>query len=84
MNGIPDSGADTAAADGASLDVAEVPTEIASLPTWVLLALAAIGFTALWLVSFDNGLLTSVIDSSGSYLHEFFHDSRHVLGVPCH
>lgn len=84
MNRVPDSGADTAAVDGASVETAEVPTEIATLPTWVVLALAAIGFTVLWLVSFDNGQLTSVVDSSSSYLHEFFHDSRHVLGVPCH
>jgi hypothetical protein len=57
---------------------------VAALPAWATLALAAIGIVVLWLVSFDNGQLTSVVDSSSTYLHEFFHDSRHVLGVPCH
>jgi hypothetical protein len=56
----------------------------AALPAWAMLALAVLGVLVLWLVSFDNGQLTSVVDSSSTYLHEFFHDSRHVLGVPCH
>jgi len=55
----------------------------APLPIW--LALIAL---ALFAVLFDNGaLLTPLVgEASGSqnYLHELFHDGRHVLGVPCH
>jgi hypothetical protein len=55
----------------------------ASLPIW--LALIAL---ALFAVLFDNGVLLSPLlgEASGTqnYLHELFHDGRHVLGTPCH
>lgn len=39
-------------------------------------------------VAFDQGaigaLLTERLADSGGVLHEFFHDARHLLGVPCH
>lgn len=39
-------------------------------------------------VVFDQGALGGLISDrlldSGGVLHEFFHDGRHVLGVPCH
>ena len=35
-------------------------------------------------VSFDTGALSSHVASSSMYLHELFHDGRHLLGVPCH
>lgn len=74
MNTLSDSEAHTAPGAG----------QVATLPTWVMLAAVALGVLLLWLVSFDNGQLTSVVDSSSSFLHELFHDSRHALGVPCH
>ena len=39
---------------------------------------------ALWLVTFDNGQLTSVLSRGDLFFHEFFHDGRHIVGVPCH
>ena len=48
---------------------------------WPLMA-AALG--TLYAVSLDNGLLSSQLSSSGMFLHELFHDGRHLLGVPCH
>ena len=55
----------------------------ASLPIW--LALIAL---ALFAVLFDNGVLLSPLlgEAAGTqnYLHELFHDGRHVLGTPCH
>ena len=55
----------------------------ASLP----ISLALVLFT-LFAVLFDNGaLLTPLLGEaagSGNYLHELFHDGRHLLGVPCH
>lgn len=43
---------------------------------------------ALYLIAFDQGaiglLLTDAMADAGGVLHEFFHDARHLLGVPCH
>jgi Probable cobalt transporter subunit (CbtB) len=39
---------------------------------------------ALWLVTFDNGQLTGVLSRGDLFFHEFFHDGRHIVGVPCH
>jgi hypothetical protein len=50
---------------------------------WVWLALA-LTLGTLYAVTFDTGALSSKVASSGMYLHELFHDGRHLLGVPCH
>lgn len=47
---------------------------------WAVFA-GAILLTLLYLVGLDQGA-TSVF--SGQLLHEFVHDGRHLLGVPCH
>ncbi|MDQ3577665.1 MAG: CbtB-domain containing protein [Actinomycetota bacterium] len=47
---------------------------------WAVFA-GAILLTLLYLVGLDQGA-TSVF--SGQMLHEFMHDGRHLLGVPCH
>ena len=53
------------------------------LPTWAWMAMVlALGL--LYAVTFDNGLLSSQVSTSTMYLHELFHDGRHLLGVPCH
>lgn len=48
----------------------------------------ALVFFILFAVLFDNGaLLTPVLGEaagSANYLHELFHDGRHLLGTPCH
>lgn len=48
-----------------------------------LIALAAVivALIALYAVFIDNGHL---ISATGSYLHEFSHDGRHLFGAPCH
>jgi hypothetical protein len=55
----------------------------ASLPVW----LALIALT-LFAVLFDNGALLAPLLGEAAvthnYLHELFHDGRHVLGTPCH
>ena len=53
----------------------------APVGVWLLLALAVV---MLYAVTFDNGLISSRVASSAMYLHELFHDGRHLLGVPCH
>lgn len=35
---------------------------------------------AIFLVAFEQGLLTAGVPIA----HELFHDGRHLLGVPCH
>ena len=58
-------------------------TTTVRLPTWAWMAMAsALGL--LYTVTFDNGLLSSQVSTSSMYLHELFHDGRHLLGVPCH
>lgn len=52
------------------------------------LAALLLFLVAAYIVAFDQGLLASLATDrllgSGGVLHEFFHDSRHLLGVPCH
>lgn len=55
----------------------------ALLPRWALL-LFALAVTALWLVTFEGGPVSHALGQAGSFLHEVFHDGRHLVGVPCH
>ncbi|MEU6733834.1 CbtB domain-containing protein [Streptomyces physcomitrii] len=49
---------------------------------WAIAAAAAIvSLIALYAVFLDQGTLVS---ATGSYLHEFAHDGRHLFGAPCH
>ena len=48
---------------------------------WPLLA---VSLGTLYAVSMDTGAISSRVSSSSMYLHELFHDGRHLLGVPCH
>ena len=54
---------------------------------WLLPALALV-LLAIFAVLFDNGALLAPLlgEAAGktNYLHEFFHDGRHLLGAPCH
>ena len=53
------------------------------VPLWAWLAvMLAVG--VLWLVTFEGGSISSALSGSASFLHEAFHDGRHLLGVPCH
>jgi len=47
---------------------------------WLVFA-GALLLTLLYLVGMDQGA-TSLV--SGSMLHEFLHDGRHLLAFPCH
>ncbi|HEX9343380.1 MAG TPA: CbtB-domain containing protein [Actinomycetota bacterium] len=57
------------------------------VPWW---AWVAVGLVALlvFAIGYDQGqLLEPALGkaaASGNYLHEFFHDARHLLGFPCH
>lgn len=46
--------------------------------------LLAAAVTLLWLVGFEAGPVSEALGQAGSFLHELFHDGRHLVGVPCH
>lgn len=50
------------------------------VPTWAWLLLAVAVF-GIYLMTQENGF---VLKGAANALHEFFHDGRHFLGVPCH
>lgn len=55
------------------------------LPAAALLALAvAVALLAVAAVAFDQSYLLSGAARADNVVHEFFHDARHLLGVPCH
>ena len=55
------------------------------LPRAVLLAMAILfALLAVFAVAFDQSYALSGAAKAGNVVHEFFHDARHLLGVPCH
>ena len=51
------------------------------VPAWAW-AVVALALFTLYLLSQENGALLPA--GAAEYLHEFTHDARHALGVPCH
>lgn len=54
-----------------------------TLPAWGWLA-ATLALALLWAVMMEAGAVSAAIGQSGPFLHELFHDARHLVGVPCH
>lgn len=50
------------------------------VPAWAWV-LATFALAALYVVLQDNGVLLA---QAADTVHEFTHDGRHALGVPCH
>ncbi len=52
------------------------------------LLFAAVALLALYVVGVEQGQLLNVVGAhvaaKQNWLHEFFHDGRHLLGFPCH
>ena len=46
--------------------------------TWLVVALMVAG---VYLLAIENG---AVLADNAHRFHEFFHDARHFIGVPCH
>lgn len=72
------------AADTTTTAAIDPGVVVTPIPGWALVTLLAVAALALWLVTFDNGQLTSFLARGDLFFHEFFHDGRHLLGVPCH
>ena len=51
-----------------------------AVPVWALL-LAVLAVGGIYALAMANG---ATMAHSGNVLHEFFHDARHFIGVPCH
>jgi hypothetical protein len=54
-----------------------------ALPVWAWPVLT-LALALLYAVTLDGGFVSARVADSGIYLHELFHDGRHLLGVPCH
>ena len=55
-----------------------VPRLSGPLRVWLAMLLSIV---VLYAVTMENGV---VLADGAPYLHELFHDGRHLLGVPCH
>lgn len=60
-------------------DLASAPIPVREIVPWVLFGLVLL--LALYFVGAEEGA-TSIFP--GTWLHEFVHDGRHLLGFPCH
>lgn len=58
------------------------PASLSSIPVpWWAVFIALVGLGLAFLALQENGALLA---SQAKLLHEFFHDGRHALGMPCH
>ena len=48
---------------------------------WVVWLVAAAALFALYLLTMENG---AVLAQGAHTVHEFVHDARHFVGMPCH
>lgn len=55
-------------------------TPIRDLLPWAFFA-GLLGLTLIYFVGTEQGAVSLI---GGQYVHEFFHDGRHLLGFPCH
>jgi hypothetical protein len=57
------------------------------VPVWGWIAVALL-LAVVYAVGYDQGMLLEPLlgklSTVNNYLHEFFHDGRHLLGFPCH
>ena len=60
---------------------------LGELPLWSWLTLALLLLALFLLLSASGALLAPLLGQAAGvtdYLHEFAHDGRHLLAVPCH
>ena len=72
---------DTAGMETHALPALAAPAfEEIDIPVWAW-ALVAVAALVSYFVMLENG---TVLAGAAETLHEFFHDGRHFVGVPCH
>jgi hypothetical protein len=62
-------------------------TSSPAIPVWSLAALALLLLALFLLLSASGTLLAPLFGQAAGvfdYMHEFAHDGRHILAVPCH
>ena len=59
---------------------ATIPIPLRELLPWAVFG-GVLALLVLYFVSTEQGAVSLF---SGSYVHEFVHDGRHLLGFPCH
>jgi hypothetical protein len=59
----------------------------ARVPVWGWIVVAVL-LAVVYAVGYDQGMLLQPLlgklSTVNNYLHELFHDGRHLLGFPCH
>ncbi len=54
----------------------------------LLIGTVLVGFSALYVLALDQGLLLSLVQGAPAFdmnlIHEAVHDARHAAGFPCH
>ena len=72
---------DTGSMETHALPAPAVPAfEEIDIPVWAW-GLVAVAALVSYFVMLENG---AVLSHAAETLHEFFHDGRHFVGVPCH
>lgn len=66
--------------------MSQVAVRLRPAPSLLLLLPVLMAAALLFAVAFDQGQLAQLVKAAAgdSTVHEFFHDSRHMLGFPCH
>jgi hypothetical protein len=59
---------------------AAVELQPIAVPLWTW-AVVVLALGVVWALTMENG---AVFARGAETLHEFFHDARHFVGVPCH
>lgn len=65
------------------MEFAPTPGSRITLPAWAWLV-AALALGMFWTVLLEAGAVSMAVGQSAPFLHEVFHDGRHLIGVPCH
>ncbi|MGH3351693.1 MAG: CbtB domain-containing protein [Nocardioides sp.] len=66
---------------GAAMPINPVPTiSLRELAPWALF-FGLLGLLVIFFISADQGAISI---PSGTLVHEWVHDGRHLLGYPCH
>jgi hypothetical protein len=70
----------TAAAFQPTATPAPVSIPVREILPWAIFV-ALLAFVAIYFVGVEEGAFSVF---KGMYVHEFVHDGRHLLGMPCH
>ena len=66
--------------------MSQLAVHLRPVPSLSLLLPVLMAVAVLFAVAFDQGQLAQLVKAAAGDLtvHEFFHDTRHMLGFPCH